>query len=279
MADSNEQHLSGYELSREWFDFCFENPEKIAPIHTALYFFCIEHCNRLGWKDKFGLPTQMAMDAVGVKNWRTYIKAFTELTEWGFIKVISKSKNQYSATVIAIAKNTKANTNALTKAIHKHGQKQRKSTGKSIAHIDKPNNQEPNNHKNNKTISDFDFSFCSSDFLPALTDWLEYKKQRRETYKTQKSLEALFRSMLKLSGNNSETAKLIVEQSMANNWAGLFELKQFPVPADMKLGCDERIENGRRTYGTGKATIPFDAPPRPSAQYAWNETTKQWIIL
>lgn len=50
--------MNGYELSRKWFDWCFENPEKINPNHSAMYFFIIEHCNRLGWKDKFGLPTE-----------------------------------------------------------------------------------------------------------------------------------------------------------------------------------------------------------------------------
>ena len=67
--------MTSYELSRSWFDFCFENPEKIRPIHTAIYFFAIEHCNRLGWKEKFGFPSQMVMEAIGVKNWRTYSKA------------------------------------------------------------------------------------------------------------------------------------------------------------------------------------------------------------
>ena len=127
---------SGYELSKDWFDFSFENPELINPTHTALYFFAIEHCNRLGWKEKFGMPTQMAMDAIGVKNWRTYSKAFNDLVEWGFFKLIEKSKNQYSATVIAIVKNTRANTKALTKARQKHVQKQ----SSSIAVIDKPIN-------------------------------------------------------------------------------------------------------------------------------------------
>jgi hypothetical protein len=154
------EELTGYELSRNWFDFCFENTDLITPTHTAVYFFCIEHCNRLGWKSKFGLPTQMAMEAIGVKNWRTYTKAFNDIVDWGFIKIIQKSKNQYSSNIIAIVKNTKAlpkaiteanattdteanteaatvkNTKALSKAIQKHSQKQRNG----IAHIDKPYN-------------------------------------------------------------------------------------------------------------------------------------------
>ncbi|MFN9371950.1 MAG: hypothetical protein ACK6D3_08715 [Planctomycetaceae bacterium] len=141
--------FNSYELSRNWFDWCFENPDKINSNHTALYFFIIEHCNRLGWKERFGLPTTMSMDALGIKNYRTYSKAFDDLVEWGFIKLIEKSKNQWSATVIALVKNTKANTKALSKATLKHSQKQ----SESIASIDKPINLLTN--KPNNTIPEF----------------------------------------------------------------------------------------------------------------------------
>lgn len=50
-------------------------------------------------------------------------------------------------------------------------------------------------------------------------------------------------------------------------------------PTGVILGENERIENGRRTYGTGKATIPMNASPRPSGRHAWNESTQQWIML
>lgn len=128
--------FNSYELSRNWFDWCFENPDKINSNHTALYFFIIEHCNRLGWKEKFGLPTTMSMDALGIKNYKTYAKTFDSLVEWGFIKLVEKSKNQWSATVIALVKNTKANTKALSKASLTHSLKQVQST----ASIDKPIN-------------------------------------------------------------------------------------------------------------------------------------------
>jgi len=134
---------TGYELSKQWFDFAFENPEKIRPVHTAIYFFAIEHYNRLGWKKKFGFPSQMVMEAIGVKNWRTYISAFSDLVEWGFFELIEKSRNQYSSNVIAIVKNTEAHTKALSKALQKHSQKQSNST----VSIDKQRtkNKEPKN--------------------------------------------------------------------------------------------------------------------------------------
>ena len=130
--------LNSYDLSRAWFNYCFDNPEKIKPIHTAIYMFSIEHCNRLGWKDKFGFPSNMVMEAIGVKNWRTYSKALNDLVEWKFILMIEISKNQYSSNIIAIVKNTKAPTKALDKALSKHSTKQ----GQSIVSIDKQTNKE-----------------------------------------------------------------------------------------------------------------------------------------
>ena len=49
----------------------------------------------------------------------------------------------------------------------------------------------------------------------------------------------------------------------------------------VNLGVGERIdeETGRRTYGSGRATIPNDAPPRPSEKHAWDEKTHNWILL
>ncbi|MDR0864982.1 MAG: DUF4373 domain-containing protein [Candidatus Symbiothrix sp.] len=50
----------------------------------------------------------------------------------------------------------------------------------------------------------------------------------------------------------------------------------FSGTTSVQLGYDERIENGRRTYGTGKTTVPMDAPPRQSAAWWWNDGLKQW---
>lgn len=129
--------MNSYELSRNWFDWCFDNPEKIKPIHTALYFFCIEHSNRLGWKEKFGLPTEMVKSAIGVHSYNTYIDALNKLVEWGFIKMVQKSKNQYSSNIIALSNFNKATTKALDKALIKHDTKQSESTVQSIDSIDK----------------------------------------------------------------------------------------------------------------------------------------------
>lgn len=51
-------------------------------------------------------------------------------------------------------------------------------------------------------------------------------------------------------------------------------------PTGVKLGVGEFIDpTGRRTYGTGKATIPMTAEPRPTEKHCWNEAQQNWIIL
>lgn len=203
--------LRGYDLSRDWFDFCFENPELVKPTHIALYFFAIEHCNRLGWKPKFGLPTQMTMDAIGVKNWRTYSKAFDDIVEWGFFKLIEKSKNQYSATVIAIVKNTKANTKALSKAMQKHSQKQSSST----AVINKPitNNQEP---ENNPLIPQGE-NENTDEVLNWKNDFNVYLKELRSDFKQITSDKDWIAQQEKF--NPGVDIKLSIEKACSNYWA------------------------------------------------------------
>jgi tRNA U34 5-carboxymethylaminomethyl modifying enzyme MnmG/GidA len=64
------------------------------------------------------------------------------------------------------------------------------------------------------------------DWQEIINIWLNYKKDRKESYKSNQSIMIMFKKLVELSNDNLETAKKIIEQSIANNWAGIFELKQ-----------------------------------------------------
>jgi hypothetical protein len=155
-----------FKLSRNYWDYAFANPELLKPTHCAIYFFSIEHCNRLGWKDKFGLPTSMVMEATGIKSYSVYKKHFDDLAKFGFFSVVAFSKNQYSSNVIALKENVKAHNKALDKAMIKHTSKQTRSTNQSIVEstvsIDIPINNTTNIPLNKGTS------------IPSLTEFLEY---------------------------------------------------------------------------------------------------------
>lgn len=108
--------MNGYELTRDWFDFRFENPDKCKPIHTELYIYIIDQWNRLGQVNKFGLPTQYTMQVLNINSYNTFKTALDKLVEFGFIHLVSESKNQHQSRVVALSKNDKASSKALDKA-------------------------------------------------------------------------------------------------------------------------------------------------------------------
>lgn len=66
--------------------------------------------------------------------------------------------------------------------------------------------------------------YVSTDFADVLREWLSYKKERGEGYK-QRGLKACYTRLLNLSANDPIKAREIVQQSIANNYSGLFKLK------------------------------------------------------
>jgi hypothetical protein len=97
----------------------------------------------------------MVMDAIGIKKHQTFIEYLHDLVDWGFITMVQKSTNQYSANIIslqnALPKPDKAHGKALDKAMVKHRAKQGTSTGQSTGQskdsINKQVNIEPINQE------------------------------------------------------------------------------------------------------------------------------------
>lgn len=75
--------------------------------------------------------------------------------------------------------------------------------------------------KRKKTL---DLSSVEPSFQPIVADWLSYKSERGQTYRPT-GLTAFCEKLHELSGGSADVARQIVHQSMANNWAGIFALK------------------------------------------------------
>ena len=161
MMDNLE--FNGYKLSRRWFDYCMENPDIMKPSHTALYFWVIETFNRFDWKQKVGLPTTHAMEVLGIKSYNTYIGTLNDLVDFGFITMVEKSKNQYSANIIALSNNVKAIAKATSKHIPKQSESTVQSKSESIDSITKPINLiKPINLKTKETIDSRKLKFSQT---------------------------------------------------------------------------------------------------------------------
>lgn len=56
--------------------------------------------------------------------------------------------------------------------------------------------------------------------------WLDYRKQIKKPYKSQMSIAECYRKLEELSQGREDLAEKIVNQSIAQGWQGLFELKE-----------------------------------------------------
>ncbi len=60
--------------------------------------------------------------------------------------------------------------------------------------------------------------------------WLDYKRTRKESYRSEMGAKKCLTMLRNLSGGNADLAQRIIDQSMANNWAGLFALREGQSP-------------------------------------------------
>lgn len=76
------------------------------------------------------------------------------------------------------------------------------------------------------TTTGLAYPFESEAFIDAWLLWLEHRKEIKKPIKGKISQQAALKKLGKLANGNEETAIAIIEQSLENNWRGLFQLKQ-----------------------------------------------------
>lgn len=101
MAKENNKPNS-YIYHRQWFNFQHENMDHVKTNHIALYLYIVEINNRLAWVKHFGITMRECMDGMRCKSRTTYSNTLHDLINWGFIKIVKPSKNQYQCNVIAL---------------------------------------------------------------------------------------------------------------------------------------------------------------------------------
>lgn len=165
-------------------------------------------------------------------------------------EITSKSTNKFS--IITIIKYEDYQLN-----IREDNQQINQLTNQQLT-----SNQPTTNHKQEeeeeKGPKDLDlFSIEKIEMRPeykeVLLKWLHYKRKKKQSYKDIDSIKLAYKKLLRFSNRDPKLALQIVEQSMANNWAGFFELREVkykfnknhpPIYADhIKYVWDEKTEH------------------------------------
>lgn len=103
----------------------------------------------------------------------------------------------------------------------------------------------PIKKKAKPTSIEFDLSTVKEDFREIVSVWLEYKRKRKENYKSQMSFTTMYQRLLKFSSGNAEIAQQIIEEAIGNNYAGFFPLKGNSAAQPKKSLVDSMRETER----------------------------------
>lgn len=132
--------------------------------------------------------------------------ALNELETLGACETKTKQKGNKGGSLISIC-----NYEFYEKTLNAYETKTKQKQNKEKAKVTKKNS--------------FDYSFIEPQFRKPFEEWLKYKRSKNQMFKRQCDLELCYKKLKKFSDGNAEKATLIIEQSMTNNWSGLFELK------------------------------------------------------
>lgn len=215
---------------------------RFTATEQALFYELVAICNGEDWRDVFDCSNIELCFALNV-NEKTLIKARESLINAGLIyyksgknkRIISSYSfvKEFKTTVTTTVKFTVNQT--VNQTANQTANETANSTGDStgVKGVNDTGDstdynklkQKPNINILSK-VSHRDFDFISDEFLEAFSLWLEYKKDRRENYKSEKSLKACYNKLVKLSKGDPMIASQIIDEAIANNWAGFFELKK-----------------------------------------------------
>lgn len=77
--------------------------------------------------------------------------------------------------------------------------------------------------------------------VEAFEEFLDYRKEIKRPYKSQRSLTQAANQLISLAGGDMAAQRAIVNQSIANQWQGLFALKHYSQPAQQGISIEENL--------------------------------------
>jgi len=186
--------------------------------------YLLHQNNSFGWAEWFRLPYETGMTGSCIGSRNTYYKCIKDLQAWKLIDY-KKGVNYHKAPLfkIYLLKSEQVEGVYLLKSEHNN--------------ITNNNSNITNNKKEN-------FDFVKNDFWDLWKEWISYRKKIRKHFKTKNGMEKSYNKLIKLSAGDPKIARRIVEQSIDNEWIGLFELKN-----ENKTG---RIPEKHRDYSQDK---------------------------
>lgn len=225
-------YLTEIKLFYDWLETHPMSPSAIALWHGLMFI-----ANRLGWEDDFTIPLATLEVRTGIPTTTLY-RIRKQLEESHLIEVISHGGRSCASYRILSFESQFVSQNGKQDESKNDDKMQVNEkiavfafqNGKQPASINKTKQDDVISSSKKQTKKKKGFAIeewaasIESPWRELMRIWLEYKKARKEAYSSEMGAKACLTKLINLSGNNPQTAQAIIENSMANNWAGLFPL-------------------------------------------------------
>lgn len=123
----------------------------------------------------------------------------------------------------------------------------------------------------------FDLSFIDrEEYSGIMRQWLDYKREIKKQYKSDKSVKVCYDRLVKLSGGDPDIAAAIVEQSIGNNYQGLFPLKSVARPFAPGSLRDRQKALWNEIIGCG-VQCPADTQKAFYAKWSETDASGRWM--
>ena len=243
-------YLTEIRLFYEWLETHHLAPSSITLWHALMY-----TANRSGWADQVAIPISILESRTQMTR-STIYRSREQLIERGLIGVevrgssFSAIYKMFSLENMLVSQYVSQNVSQNETQSGTQIEMQRSEDSSSVSQNETQNgniyrvnrdnniisNSSTDSNKSNRENSPKEKKFSIDKWAKAqespwrelMLIWLEYKRTRKESYRSEVGAKKCLTLLRNLSGGNAEVAQQIIDHSMANNWAGLFALKESP---------------------------------------------------
>ena len=111
--------------------------------------------------------------------------------------------------------------------------------------------------KDKRYDANADLSYVDAPYAAIWQEWLDYKKEIKKQYKTQRGAKSQYNTLIKYANNNPILANAIVKISIEHSWDGLFALTEKQIAFFLSQKSPYAVEeNGHEVSTDSKSMIP-----------------------
>lgn len=236
-------YLTEIRLFYEWLETHHLAPSSITLWHALMY-----TANRSGWVEQIAIPISILESRTQMTR-STIYRSRGQLVERGLIGVEVRGSSfsavytmfSLEGTLVSqfVSQNVSQNETQCGTQTPENGTSvsQNETQNGNIYRVNRDsviNSSSPKSIKSKRENPTKEKKFSldewakvqESPWRELMFIWFDYKRTRKESYRSEIGAKKCLTMLRNLSGDDAEVAQRIIDQSMANNWAGLFALRE-----------------------------------------------------